>query len=59
MAPILLTDSPGGFKVHFRKKQVYLSSTFNDLGVFRDAIKRALEPSGVEVEHMERYAAFE
>lgn len=43
----------------FRKKQVYLSSTFLDLRAFRESVKRALEPAGVEVEHMERYAAFE
>ena len=43
----------------FRKKQVYLSSTFLDLRVFRESVKHALEPSGVEVEQMERYAAFE
>lgn len=42
-----------------RKKQVYLSSTFLDLRLFRESVKRALEPSGVEVEHMERYAAFD
>lgn len=42
-----------------RKRRVYLSSTFADLEAHRRAVKMALEPAGLEVEAMERYAAFD
>lgn len=42
-----------------RKRLVYISSTFADLAEHRNAVKLALEPAGFELEHMERYPAFD